>query len=105
MKKFRRHFAAVAALVFLLAFAPSQATAMEDDGHPYCFACHDCHPDLWCVGCGIYTLYAISGCCGNGGGTAFCMPEWGGFAVNCDSGANACQCNMTGEACDSLINN
>lgn len=94
----RHYFAVMAAFLFLLALPPAEARAAGEDD-TMCFACGDCHPDLWCMGCGVYTLYAISGCCGMGSGDAYCLNEWGGFAVNCHSGAYACQCNKTGENC------
>jgi hypothetical protein len=94
-----RFLAAVVALAFMLVVSPQEVKAEDDMLMMGCFACGDCHQDLWCTGCGVYTLYAISGCCGMGSGTAYCMQEWGGYAVGCSSGSHACQCNTTGGNC------
>lgn len=95
-----RFLAALVAMMFMLVASPE---AMADDEiYADCFACGDCHPDLWCTGCGIYAMYAISGCCGMGSGTTYCMQAWGGFAVGCSSGERACQCNTTGESCSTI---
>lgn len=97
-----RGVAPIAALAFLLMLPPPPAAAIgtAQDG---CFACENCFAELSCLGCGVLTLNAISGCCGLGGGTAYCMAEWGGFAVVCDGGATACDCNMIGGGCAPMI--
>lgn len=105
MVRFRRSrhrwVAPIAALAFLL-MLPPPAAASEGMSEG-CFACENCDPDLSCLGCGVLTLYAISGCCGLGGGTAYCMAEWGGFSVVCEGGVRACDCNMTGGECGPMI--
>lgn len=98
----RRLMAVLVVLAFMFVASPPEARAEDDMLMMGCFACGDCHPDLWCPGCGIYTLYAISSCCGMSGGTGYCMQEWGGFAVGCASGSHACQCNTTGGECEHL---
>jgi hypothetical protein len=95
-----RQFAAVLALAFVLTAPP--ASAMEanasDEG---CWACAMCYEDISCLSCGVLALNAISGCCGMGIGDTYCVPEYGGFAVNCSSG-RACQCDGQGGNCDPL---
>ncbi len=93
--KVSRQLGAVVALLFLLMAPPAEAV---EDG---CWACSMCYPDESCLSCGVMALNAISGCCGMDGGQTFCVPDYGGFAVNCDSG-RACQCNMAGDTCDPL---
>lgn len=86
------------ALGFLVAGTPATVEANE----PHCPTCEMCDPDTWfCTSCGVKTLKAISGCCGMDNGDAFCVADYGGFAVNCDGG-HACQCDMNGEMCDIL---
>jgi hypothetical protein len=93
-------FAAVAVALFFVIAAPAPVEAMDDEGH--CWACQMCYSDTWwCTSCGTMALGAISGCCGMGGGQTYCVPDYGGFAVNCDSG-RACQCDMIGGQCDEL---
>lgn len=98
--KIMRQLAVALALVFLLN-APRAAAmqpAASDDG---CYACEMCYEDISCLSCGVLALYAISGCCGMGGGDTYCVPDYGGFAVNCESG-RACQCDGAGGHCDAL---
>lgn len=105
MKKSRlskqRWFAAIVAMMFFLVLPPPEAAAFDDE-HPHCFACENCNPELSCLGCGVLTLNAISNCCGMGGGVAYCMAEWGGFAVVCDSNAS-CQCDTIGGNCGPIL--
>jgi hypothetical protein len=89
------------ALAFVVLLPAPEARASEE--HPHCFACENCNPELSCLGCGVLTLNAISGCCGMGGGVAYCMAEWGGFGVVCDGGATACQCDMIGGNCGPML--
>ena len=96
-----RWFAPVVALAFFLVLPQPEAVAAVDE-HPHCFACENCNPELSCLGCGVLTLNSLSGCCGMGGGTSYCMAEWGGFAVVCDGGGSACQCDMIGGNCGPL---
>lgn len=97
---FVRQLAAAFALLFVL--APPPAAAMDagaiDEG---CYACAMCYEGISCLSCGVLALNAISGCCGMGGGNTYCVPDYGGFAVNCESG-KACQCDGQGGNCDPL---
>lgn len=99
MKMRLRLFAVAAAFVFLIS-APAPIQAFDDYGH--CWACQMCYTDTWfCSSCGTMALSAISGCCGMGTGQTYCVPDYGGFAVNCGSG-KACQCDMIGGQCETL---
>ena len=87
------------ALLFVLGSRPAPAVADEN-----CYACEMCYDSsLSCLSCGVMTVTAISGCCGFGSGQAYCVPDYGGFAVNCDSGTMSCQCNMNGNQCETLV--
>lgn len=98
MKMSLRYAAIAIALLFVTMPAPIEAS--DDEGG--CWSCQMCYQDTWfCSSCGTMTLNAISGCCGMGNGSAYCVPDYGGFAVNCDSG-KACQCDMIGGGCDPL---
>lgn len=92
--------AALLALWFVLSPDPAAAAGAAglDAG---CYACEMCHPEMSCLSCGVMALNSISGCCGLGNGQTYCVPDYGGFAVNCDNGS-ACQCNMNGDNCDAL---
>ena len=99
MKMRLRYAAVLVALLFVTAAVPAPAAA-EDGWH--CHACEMCYsPTPFCTSCGVMTLNALSGCCGMGNGEAYCVPDYGGFAVNCDSG-RACQCDMDGDVCNEL---
>lgn len=95
-----RQIAGALALGFILAAPPAAATEAKaaDEG---CYACAMCYEGISCLSCGVLSLNAISGCCGMGGGTTHCVPDYGGFAVNCSSG-KACQCDGQGGNCDPL---
>ena len=96
-----KHAAVLVALLFVTAATPVQAEAsVTDEGT--CYACQMCYEEISCLACGVMTLNAISGCCGLGAGTAYCVPDYGGFAVNC-ANERACQCGMAGDGCDPLV--
>lgn len=101
MKISLRYAAVIAALLFVTSARPIhlQAAGNVADG---CYACEMCYPEMSCLSCGVLALTAISGCCGMGNGDTYCVPDYGGFAVNCSSG-RACQCEMDGEGCDPLL--
>lgn len=103
MRKLRslmNYCGALVACLFLIVAGPSPALA--DDGW-HCHSCEMCYsPTPFCTSCGVMTVTAISGCCGMGNGEAYCVPDYGGFAVNCASGTKSCQCNMNGNDCDPL---
>jgi hypothetical protein len=60
-------------------------------------ACDDCHPGMSNLKCGVYTLNAISGCCGMGNGSASC--SGGEFSVDCEGGGS-CTCDEWGNDCE-----
>lgn len=95
-----RQLAAVLALGFLLAAPPATAAA-ADATTDSCWACAMCYEDISCLSCGVLALNSLSACCGMGNGDTYCVPEYGGFAVNCESG-RACQCDQQGGDCNPL---
>jgi len=95
-----RQLAAVLALCFVLAAPPPEATAAGGTADA-CWACAMCYEDISCTTCGSMTLNAIAACCGASAGEAYCVPDYGGFAVNCQ-GRGACQCDTEGANCQAL---
>ena len=93
-----RQLAAVLALGFLLAAPPATGADATADA---CWACAMCYEDIPCASCASMSLNAIAGCCGAGGGDTYCVPDYGGFAVNCGAGG-ACQCDTEGTNCQAL---
>lgn len=91
---------AAVAVVMLSMVTPAPAAAA--DGREDCAACENCeeHENLPCLQCGVLVLYAISGCCGMGDGTAMCTGE--NFNVTCANG-NKCKCNDTGGECEAVL--
>lgn len=103
MKRLRNFATVLLALFFVTVWAPAEAGASTDEHH--CYACEMCYDHTWgCTSCGVMTLSAITTCCGLGGGTAYCVPDYGGFAVNCEGWTKSCQCDMDGDTCDPLVN-
>ena len=100
MKTSLKSAAIVIALIFVAMPAATEAASSEEFG---CYACEMCYPELPCLQCGVMALNAISGCCGLGNGDTYCVPDYGGFAVNC-ANERACQCGMAGDGCDPLVN-
>lgn len=97
--RFMRAVITVCAAAFMFSAAPVMA---DDEG--YCRPCEMCYDDTaWCLHCAEQVMKAIGGCCGNGSGVTYCVPDYGGFATNCDNGVS-CQCNMHGGDCDPLMN-